>query len=68
MANLTYFVALPFERAQSRFAAIQIAAALASSKAGAIAFARSGDPAPGEYENAVILARYGGVIDEAIRT
>jgi hypothetical protein len=80
MADLTYFVALPFERnsdgelvageprdAQSQSAAVRLAAALAATKAGAVAFSRTGDPSTGEFADAVILARYGEVADEAIR-
>jgi hypothetical protein len=33
-------------------------------KAGAIAFSRTGDPAIGEFEDAVILGRYGDVPDD----
>jgi hypothetical protein len=80
MASLTYFVAVPFERtaegelaageareAQSESAAMRLAAALASTKAGAVAFSRTGDPATGEFADAVILARYGEVAEESIR-
>lgn len=81
MANITYFVALPFEQnsdgelvagepreAQSHAGAIRMAAAMASSKAGAIAFSRTGDPSTGEFADAVILASYGEVADELIRS
>jgi hypothetical protein len=37
---------------------------MASSKAGAIAFSRTGDPSTGEFADAVILARYGDVPEE----
>ncbi len=79
MSNVTYFVALPFEcneegelvvgeprEAQSEHGARRIAAALATEKAGAIAFSRTGDPAIGEFEDAVILASYGEVAEEAL--
>ena len=76
---ITYFVALPFERneegelvageareAQSDMAARRIASALAGGKAGAVAFSRTGDPSTGEFEDAVILARYGETPDDAV--
>jgi hypothetical protein len=72
MANVTYFVVLPIVRnddgdliaeegqeAPSAFAAQRRAQALVGSKAGAIAFSRTGDPALGEFEDAVVLGRYG---------
>lgn len=72
MANVTYYVVLPFVRdddgeliaeeaveAQSAFSAQRCAQALIAKKAGAIAFSRTGDPALGEFEDAVILGRYG---------
>jgi len=37
---------------------------MAINSAGAIAFARTGDPALGEFRPAVILARYGEMPDE----
>jgi hypothetical protein len=76
---ITYFVALPFDRneegelvageareAQTDVAARRIASALAGGKAGAVAFSRTGDPATGEFEDAVILARYGETPDDAV--
>jgi hypothetical protein len=76
---ITYFVALPFDRneegelvageareAQSDMAARRIASALAGGKAGAVAFSRTGDPSTGEFEDAVILARYGETPDDAV--
>jgi hypothetical protein len=41
---------------------------MASSKAGAIAFSRTGDPSTGEFADAVILAGFGEVADEMIRS
>jgi hypothetical protein len=76
---ITYFVALPFDRneegelvageareAQSEMAARRIASALAGGKAGAIAFSRTGDPSTGEFDDAVILARYGETPDDVV--
>lgn len=74
MAGVTYYVVLPFVRddegeliaeegieAPTAFAAQRRALALVGTKAGAIAFSRSGDPAIGEFEDAVIIGRYGEV-------
>jgi hypothetical protein len=76
---ITYFVALPFDRneegelvageareAQSDMAARRIASALAGGKAGAVAFSRTGDPSTGEFDYAVILARYGETPDDVV--
>ncbi len=38
---------------------------LSKSKAGVIAFSRSGDPTTGEYNDAIILATFGELPDEA---
>jgi hypothetical protein len=74
MATVTYYVALAFTRsedgdiigcepkeAQSSDQAIRMANALAVSPAhcGAIAFSRTGDPAIGEFDDAVILKTVG---------
>jgi hypothetical protein len=72
MACITYHVALTFIRgeegdlvvgdaveASSAAAAIGRACSIASTKAGAVAFSRTGDPDLGEYGDAVILARFG---------
>ena len=74
---VTYYVALPFVRSedgelapgeafevQSEAAAKSRAKLMAINSAGAIAFARTGDPALGEFRPAVILARYGEMPDE----
>jgi len=45
-------------------AAISKAGQLSVKNAGAIAFAPTGDPAIGEFQPAVILARYGETPDE----
>jgi hypothetical protein len=72
MANTTYHVAIAIARteagdlvvedaveAPSPAAAVARARVIASRKAGAVAFSRSGDPDLGEYSDAVILARFG---------
>jgi hypothetical protein len=76
MNSLTYFVAVPFMRtedggivpcepkeARTRDQAIRLAEALARNEeyCGAIAFSRTGDPALGEFEDAVILKCVGEV-------
>ncbi|WP_342360798.1 hypothetical protein [Terrarubrum flagellatum] len=77
MASATYFVVIPFEsdsdgqltpgdpiEARTPSGAIFRAKAVALSAGGAIAFSRTGDPALGEYEDAVILAREGAIPDD----
>lgn len=72
MANITYFVALPFSQSeegdlsageardyQDGHAAIRGARSMAAVNAGAIAFSRTGDPATGDFHPAQILARFG---------
>ncbi len=72
MANVTYFVVLPFVRdedgeliaeegieAQTVIPAQRRAQAMLAKKAAAVAFSRTGDPAMGEFEDAVILGCYG---------
>jgi hypothetical protein len=77
MATITYFVALAFKRsedngevvacdpkeARSAEQAIRMTGSLAVAEGhcGAIAFSRTGDPAPGEFEDAVILKTVGEV-------
>jgi hypothetical protein len=76
MATMTYFVALGFKRsedgeivacdpkeARSREQAIRMATSLAANAGhcGAIAFSRTGDPAVGDFEDAVILKTIGEV-------
>jgi hypothetical protein len=67
MAEVTYFVALPFVRTDDG-AAVRRAAALALVHAGAVAFTRSGDPATGVFADAVVLASHGSVpsVDELL--
>jgi hypothetical protein len=78
MPPLTYYVALPFIRtadevlaagqpveAPSHAAAVSQARRLmANGSAGAIAFARTGDPALGEFKDAEILAKFGDVPED----
>jgi hypothetical protein len=77
MATVTYFVVLPFFRTTdgdlvadeaievpNAGAAKRQAERVARSKSGAVAFSRTGDPTIGEYEPAVILARFGEVPDD----
>ena len=76
MASTTYYVALAFTRsedgdivacepkeARSSSQAIRMADALAATEGhcGAIAFSRTGDPALGDFEDAVILKTVGEV-------
>lgn len=78
MSNVTYYVVLPFVRetdtgeliaqqgqeAPSEHAAMSRARAMLGQKAGVIAFRRTGDPAVGDFEDAVILGRYGQTPDD----
>ena len=74
MDPVTYFVALAFERnaddqlvagetreRPSAEAALSEARRMARRAAGAIAFSRTGDPATGEYRDAVVLEVFGDV-------
>ena len=74
MASVTYFVAMPFTRdddgelvpgeAQERQSASAVESAarrMAETSAGAVAFSRTGDPATGEFEDAVVLREFGEV-------
>jgi hypothetical protein len=77
MGTMTYYVALAFRKAeddggivacdpreaQSSEQAIRMAASLALEEGhcGAIAFSRTGDPALGEFEDAMILKTVGEV-------
>lgn len=73
-APVTYHVVVPFDRdgegdlkpgeaqeATSAGAAERRARSLAVEHAGAVAFSRTGDPATGEFEDAVVLAQFGDV-------
>lgn len=79
MADVTYYVVLPFVRdeggelipeegmeAPSAFSAQRRAQALVGIKAGAIAFSRTGDPTIGEFEDAIILGRYGDAPNDLV--
>ena len=78
MPNITYYVVLTFVRNEegegeliaeapaqmpSAIAATSRARSLADSKAGVIAFARSGDPDIGEFADAEVLFKAGEVPD-----
>lgn len=77
MSSVTYFVAQPFEttkkgriiagiaqQAQTADQAIRHAERMAREKGGAVAFSRTGDPAFGEFEDAVILGKFGELPDD----
>jgi hypothetical protein len=77
MASVTYYVAMAFEKteegdlvaldpmeSQSSTQAISRARSLAATKAGAVAFSRTGDPDVGEFSDAVLLFKTGAVPDE----
>jgi hypothetical protein len=75
MADVTYFVALPFVAADDGAApgeaveCTSAAAAIARAESltrkegviGAVAFSRSGDPMVGEFSDAVVLKSFGDV-------
>ena len=75
MPQVTYYVALPFTRTdegelvageaeerQTASAAVSAAANLARTHAGAVAFSRTGDPAIGEFTDAVVIKSFGDVL------
>lgn len=77
MTAVTYFVALPILRseegdwiagepveAQQAYAAKNKAEALSKQHGGAVAFSRTGDPRSGEFEDAVVIARFGVVPED----
>jgi hypothetical protein len=77
MATLTYYVVLPFFRTSDGEVladeplevsgadrARRQAERVARAKGGAIAFSRTGDPALGDFQDAVILASFGEVPDD----
>jgi hypothetical protein len=77
METITYFAVLPFLRTEDgdflAEAAIEvrgaeqaraIASRMASVDRGAVAFCKTGDPQLGEWNDAVILGRYGDVPDD----
>lgn len=76
MANVTYYVAMPFqqdetgaqvagaaEECQNSSLALRRAEAMsrAAGSVGAVAFSRSGDPSIGEFGEARVLRRFGQV-------
>lgn len=82
MARMTYFVVQTFQRtkrhgfepkstvpAQDEGHAARMASRLAEGEGiGAIAFSRTGDPAIGEYDDAVIIGVYGAIPADALET
>ena len=77
MTRITYYVVLPFFRTTDgeilADEPIEVAIAdrarrhaerVARSKGGAVAFSRTGDPVTGDYEDAVILAKFGDVPED----
>jgi hypothetical protein len=79
MADLTYYVAMPFlqddtgspmagaaEECQSSSSALRRAELLsrAAGSIGAIAFSRTGDPMLGEFGEAKLLKKFGNVPDD----
>ena len=81
MANVTYYVAMPFfqddtgllvagaaEECQHSTAALRRAEAMsrAAGSIGAVAFCRSGDPMVGEFGDAQVLRKFGQVPDDLI--
>ncbi len=77
MSAVTYFVALPFTRnedgemvpgeaqeRQSAGAAVREARRMTLAAPGAVAFSRTGDPAVGDFEDAVVIERFGEVPDD----
>lgn len=71
---VTYYVALPFvwndegelvpgeaQDRQSAGAAESLARRMATTSAGAVAFSRTGEPATGDFEDAVVLRTFGEV-------
>jgi hypothetical protein len=78
MAGITYFVAIPFDVADTAVvvgepiecptpaAAIELAHGLwiGLGHTGAIAFSRTGNPATGEFKDATVLRSFGDVPDD----
>ena len=79
MADLTYYVAMPFlqdetgspmagaaEECQSSSSALRRAELLsrAAGSIGAVAFSRTGDPMSGEFAEAKLLRKFGNVLDD----
>jgi hypothetical protein len=57
MAGITYFVALPFDVADGSVVAVL-------GHTGAVAFSRTGDPATGDFHDAIVLRKFGDVPDD----
>lgn len=79
MSKTTVFAVVSFEMtakgrirasqahaAQSGSHAVRMAERIAAQKGGALAFSREGDPDVGDFDDAVILGRFGEVPDEAL--
>lgn len=81
MANITYYVAMPFlqdetgmpvagaaEECQHSTGALRRAEAMsrATGSIGAVAFCRSGDPMAGEFGDARVLKTFGQVPDDLV--
>jgi hypothetical protein len=78
MAEVTYYVALPFIVTDDGIAAgeatecfnpiavVMRAEALSrkEGRVGAVAFSRTGDPATGDFSNAKVIRKYGDVPDD----
>lgn len=77
MAQVTYHVVLPFspdadgnlmpgepQEAPNAHLAVVRAQRLVATKGGAVAFSRTGDPALGDYQEGVLLGRFGNVPDD----
>ena len=78
MADVTYCVALPFTAAEDGVAPVEASECQSASGAirraevlsriagnvGAVAFSRTGDPAIGEFSDAVVLRAFGVVPDD----
>ena len=77
MSQITYFVALPIiptdgggfaalegVECSNASAAQRRAVALAAQHGGAVAFSRTGDPALGDFADAVLLGRFGTLPDD----
>jgi hypothetical protein len=78
MAEVTYYVALPFVASDHRVAAgeptecFNPAAVVARAEAlsrklgniGAVAFSRTGDPATGDFSDAKVIRKFGDVPDD----
>jgi hypothetical protein len=78
LAEVTYYVALPFVAADDGIAAgepteclnpnaaVMRAEALArkEGRVGAVAFSRTGDPATGDFSDATVIRKFGNVPDD----